>query len=75
MFKANCFFQQSMYVGNDFIRDGIPVKCGREGTTPLPQPTPAYPLSYGNTYKYTIRARDSAGLSSANFGTVVCPPK
>lgn len=68
------FFQTSMYVDNSFFGEGFFVKCGTAGTTPVSNP-PSWPLSYGNSYPYTIRARDSAGLSSANFGTVVCPPK
>lgn len=28
---------------------------------------------WGKTYGYTIRARDSAGLKAANYGSVTCP--
>ena len=70
------FFQTSMYLPYDMIGE-FPVPCGRPGSSadPMPQPSPAVPIPYGNSYAYTIRARDSANLSSANFGTVVCPAK
>jgi hypothetical protein len=75
VFHASGFFQTSMTVGHDFLGEGIPVKCGRSGSTPLPDPPPDFDLSYGSRYDYTIRASDSAGLKSANYGSVVCPPK
>jgi hypothetical protein len=60
------FFQTSMYVPNNMLGQGFRVPCGSLGAGGNPQ--------LGNAYAYTIRARDSAGLSSANYGTVYCPP-
>ena len=60
------FFQTSMYVPNNMLGQGFKVPCGDLGAGGNPQ--------LGNAYAYTIRARDSAGLSSANYGTVYCPP-
>ncbi|MBE2223004.1 MAG: hypothetical protein IAF02_15780 [Anaerolineae bacterium] len=59
------FFQTSMYVPYNMLGDGVQVACGPLGAGGNPQ--------LGNAYGYTIRARDSAGLSSANYGTVYCP--
>jgi hypothetical protein len=60
------FFQTSMYVPYNMLGQGFRVPCGDLGAGGNPQ--------LGNAYAYTIRARDSAGLSSANYGTVYCPP-
>jgi hypothetical protein len=60
------FFQTSMYVPYNMLGDGFKVACGPLGAGGNPQ--------LGNAYAYTIRARDSAGLKSANYGTVYCPP-
>jgi hypothetical protein len=59
------FFQTSMYVPYNMVGRGFKVACGppNAGGNPL----------LGNSYGYTIRARDSAGLSSANYGTTYCP--
>ena len=63
------FFQTSMYAPYAMHGRGFRVKCG-----PLvPSSNPAVTPDHGNTYAYTIRARDSAGLSSANYGTLYCP--
>lgn len=59
------FFQTSMYVPYAMLGDGIEVACGSLGSSGNPQ--------LGKSYAYTVRARDSAGLSSANYGTVYCP--
>ncbi len=59
------FFQTSMYIPYNMLGQGIKVPCGSLGAGGDPQ--------LGNAYAYTIRARDSAGLSSANYGTVYCP--
>jgi len=72
------FFQTSMYVPYNMLGNGIKVQCGPpqykdQAKSPC-TPTPCTdPLVLGNAYAYTIRARDSAGLSSANYGTVYCP--
>jgi hypothetical protein len=59
------FFQTSMYIPYNMLGNGFKVPCGPPGAGGNPL--------LGNAYAYTIRARDSAGLSSANFGTAYCP--
>lgn len=59
------FFQTSMYVPYGMIPNGYRVACGALGAGGNPY--------QGNAYAYTIRARDSAKLGSANYGTVYCP--
>lgn len=59
------FFQTSMYVPYNMIPNGYKVACGALGAGGNPY--------WGNAYAYTIRARDSAGLKSANYGTAYCP--
>lgn len=60
------FFQSSMYVPYSMLGDGFKVACGPPGAGGNP--------TLGNAYGYTIRARDSNGLRSSNFGTIYCPP-
>jgi hypothetical protein len=60
------FFQTSMYVPYNMLGDGFKVACGAPGA--------GGNAGLGNAYAYTIRARDSANLGSANYGTVYCPP-
>jgi hypothetical protein len=60
------FFQTSMYVPYNMLGQGVKVACGSPGAGGDPQ--------LGKAYAYTIRARDSANLGSANYGTVYCPP-
>jgi hypothetical protein len=59
------FFQTSMYAPHTMNPQGYKVACGSlgDGGDPL----------WGEAYGWTIRARDSAGLSSANYGTAFCP--
>ena len=59
------FFQTSMYVPYNMYGDGFKVACGALGEGGNP--------ALGKSYAYTVRARDSANLSSANYGTVYCP--
>jgi hypothetical protein len=59
------FFQTSMYVPYNMLGQGFKVVCGSPGA--------GGDASMGNSYAYTIRARDSSNLSSANYGTVYCP--
>jgi hypothetical protein len=59
------FFQTSMYVPYNMIPNGYKVTCGALGAGGNPY--------LGNAYAYTIRARDSANLKSANYGTTYCP--
>ena len=60
------FFQTSRYVPYNMLGQGVKVACGSKGAGGDP--------SLGAAYAYTIRARDSANLGSANYGTVYCPP-
>ncbi len=63
------FFQTSMYAPYNLHDRGFRVPCG-----PLvPSDDPTVTPDHGNAYGYTIRARDSAGLKAANYGTVNCP--
>ena len=59
------FFQTSMYIPYDMFGDGFRVPCGALGA--------GGNASLGAAYAWTARARDSAGLKSANYGTVYCP--
>ncbi|SFN59108.1 hypothetical protein [Dokdonella immobilis] len=59
------FFQTSMYVPFNMHDRGFKVACGGLGAGGDPE--------FGNAYAYTIRAKDSAALTSANYGTVFCP--
>lgn len=59
------FFQTSMYVPHTMIPNGYKVACGALGAGGNP--------NWGKAYAWTIRARDSAGLKSANYGTTYCP--
>ncbi len=61
----NGFFQTSMYVPYNMNGNGFKVPCGALGAGGNPY--------LGRAYGYTIRARDSANLRSANYGTVYCP--
>lgn len=56
------FFQTSMYVPGELYDPGFKVTCGFPGVAGM-----------GNTYNYTIRARETGGLSAANYGSVTCP--
>ena len=59
------FFQTSMYIPYNMLGKGFKVACGALGAGGNPE--------LGNAYAYTIRARDSASLGSANYGTAYCP--
>jgi hypothetical protein len=56
------FFQTSMYIPNDMVGRGFKVACGPRQVNGL-----------GNSYAYTVRARETGGLSAANYGSVTCP--
>lgn len=56
------FFQTSMYVPSDLYGRGFKVACGPRNRNGL-----------GNSYAYTLRARETGGLSAANYGNVQCP--
>jgi hypothetical protein len=64
--RTQGFFQTSMYVPYNMNPKGYKVACGAPGAGGDPD--------WGKAYAYTIRARDSAGLKSANYGTAYCPP-
>lgn len=59
------FFQTSMYIPYNMLGEGFQVACGPLGAGGNPE--------LGNAYGYTVRARDSANLGSANYGSVYCP--
>jgi hypothetical protein len=63
--KLGGFFQTSMYVPHDMFGQGFKVACGAPGAGGDP--------NLGNAYSWTIQARDSSNLSSANYGTAYCP--
>ena len=56
------FFQTSMYIPSDMVGRGFKVACGPRGANGL-----------GNSYAYTLRARETGGLGAANYGSVTCP--
>jgi hypothetical protein len=57
------FFQTSMYVPMEMTIFNVP--CGSLGSGGDPD--------FGASHSFAIHARDSAGLASANYGTVYCP--
>ncbi len=59
------FFQTSMYAPYNMNPQGYKVACGAPGSGGNP--------AWGKSYGYIIRARDSNGLSSANYGSATCP--
>jgi hypothetical protein len=59
------FFQSTMYIPGDMMAPGYRVTCGRPGSGGIAE--------FGKTYSYTIRARDTTGLTTANSGSVTCP--
>ena len=63
--RSQGFFQTAMYIPCNMYDKRFKVSCGALGSGGEP--------TLGAAYAYTIRARDSAGLASANYGTVYCP--
>ncbi len=59
------FFQTAMYIPGDMMDPGFRVTCGELGSGGNPL--------LGKMYAYTIRARETTGNSSANYGSVTCP--
>jgi hypothetical protein len=59
------FFQTGMYIPGDLFGKGFRVACGTPGLGDN--------LYQGRKYAYTIRARETGGLSAANYGAVTCP--
>jgi len=60
------FFQNSFYVPGDMFSPSFLVACGIPDVGGSP--------GLGFVHAYTLRARDSSGLSAANYGSVACPP-
>jgi hypothetical protein len=59
------FFQTSMYVPNNMTPSGYKVTCGGLGSGGNPY--------LGRAYSWTLTARDSSNLKSANYGSAYCP--
>lgn len=59
------FFQSAMFVPGEMTAPGYKVSCGA--------PASGSTGEWGNTYTYVIRARETGGLSAANYGSVTCP--
>jgi hypothetical protein len=59
------FFQTSMYIPSGMTAPGYRVTCGAPGSSGMAE--------WGRTYSYAIRARETSGLSAANYGSVLCP--
>ncbi len=57
------FFQSSIYIPSNITGHGYEVTCGY----------PQGDAGMGNSYSYTIRARETSGLTAANYGSVTCP--
>ncbi len=61
--RYNGFFQTDMYIPSEMLV--FQVACGAPGSGGDP--------NLGLNHTYTLRARDSAGLGAANYGSVTCP--
>lgn len=59
------FFQISLFAPSPMVFPGYWVICGQPGAGGDP--------TRGRLVSYTIRARETGGLSSANYGSVLCP--
>lgn len=59
------FFQTYAYVPADMLSPGFGVPCGAPGAGGDP--------NRGAAVSYVLRARETGGLSTANYGTVWCP--
>lgn len=59
------FFQSAMVIPSDMTGAGYKVVCG--------MPAGGAEPGLGNSYRYALKARDSAGLKASNSGTVTCP--
>lgn len=64
------FFQTSMYIPAEMLVFRVP--CGVPGSSEAVG-TGEDPQNWGMRHSYAVRGRDSAGLRSANYGSVVCP--
>jgi hypothetical protein len=59
------FFQTAMYIPGDLYGPGFLVTCGLPGSGGNP--------NLGMAHSYTVRARETGGLTAANYGSVYCP--
>jgi len=59
------FFQTSMFIPSTMNGPGFKVRCGSLGSGGDP--------AWGSSHAFVIRAKDSLGLSAANYGTAKCP--
>jgi len=59
------FFQSAMFVPGDLSAPGYRVTCGAPGSGGIAE--------LGKTYTYAIQARETTGLTAANYGSVTCP--
>jgi hypothetical protein len=59
------FFQNAMYIPGDLYAPGFKITCGMPGSGGVP--------ALGKSYSYAVRARETGGLTSANYGSVTCP--
>ena len=59
------FFQSSMFIPGGMTAPGYRVTCGAPGSGGIAE--------WGKTYTYAIRARETTGLTAANYGSVTCP--
>lgn len=59
------FFQTSMYVPPEMHAEGFKVACGSAGASG--------DADSGFHYPVEIKARESGGLTAANYGTAICP--
>ena len=57
------FFQSNIYIPSTMTAKGYHVTCG------YPQGN----AGLGNSYSYTMRARETSGLTAANYGSITCP--
>jgi hypothetical protein len=63
--RTHGFFQTSMYTPYNMFGNGFKVECGALGSGGHGQ--------MGKAYAWTITAKDSSNLGSANYGSVYCP--
>ena len=59
------FFQSAINVSPLSQGNGFQVPCGPLGVDGMP--------NMGHVYSWTLKARDTAGLKAANYGSVTCP--
>ena len=70
---SNGFFQTSMYWPGEMFGPGFRVSCGPPVSAPAPWDPTNTTIVKGNDYSWAIRAKETGGLTSANYGSVSCP--